>query len=178
MTAPAQTPWSGRLVRQQDFDFDLVDAWQRGDPKVEADVIAFWGRLGALPATVAPHDRARQLTCVAYRNGAIVGVATAYIEYLERLRTKFAFIRNLVHPDQRRSLVSSAVTARSREVLESWSLAHPEEGVLGMATVVQSAQLAGRAKYPIWENSGMNLIGYTEDGQQVRVSWFAHARID
>lgn len=178
MASPAETPWSGRLLAETPVDFDLIDCWQRADPGIAADVIAFWDRMGALPATVTPEERARQLTSVAYRDGRVLGVATAYIDDVARLRCRLAFIRNLVDPAERRGLVSSGVTRHSREILERWSLAHPEEKVLGMAAVVQSSQLAGRARYPIWSNSGLNLTGLTEDGQQFRVSWFAHARLD
>ena len=43
-------------------------------PQIERDAVDFWRRLGNLPPDVAPEQRARELTAVAYKDGRIVGV--------------------------------------------------------------------------------------------------------
>jgi hypothetical protein len=62
-------------------------------------------------------------------------------------------------------------------VLEPWSAAHPEERVAGIATILVSPNYAEKQKRPVWE-PGLTLIGYTPQGQQIRVAWFDHARVD
>ena len=41
-------------------------------------------------------------------------------------------------------------------------------------TVVESQQL--RRKNPMWERSGLMLVGYKQNGLQIRLAWFKHAR--
>jgi len=44
-------------------ELELRPAWRRDDTGIEADAIAFWRRLGALPRNVSPQNRAKEL-CV------------------------------------------------------------------------------------------------------------------
>jgi hypothetical protein len=59
---------------------------------------------------------------------------------------------------------------------------HPQEKVLGMATIVESPMLDEVSKIPFWPNApglnGLVLVGYTSVGRQLRVSWFEHARLE
>ena len=50
-----------------------------------------------------------------------------------------------------------------------------------MATIVESPALDEFSKRPVWEAPGMMglvLVGYTQRGRQIRISWFEHARLD
>ena len=66
----------------------------------------------------------------------------------------------------------------SRNVLERWSLEAPQEQVQGVAAVIQAANIEEMKRLPKWPRSGLDLVGYTQDGQQIRVAWFDHARLD
>ncbi|MGZ8337543.1 MAG: hypothetical protein ACXWU1_12860, partial [Allosphingosinicella sp.] len=178
MVSEAASGWSGRLVRNTELPVDLRPAWRLDDPEIEQDAIAFWSRLSLLGAGTDPARRAKELVAAAYQSDRLVGVATAWLERLEQLRGRFAVYRCAVDPDSRRHLVSTALTVFARDVLERWSVAHPGERVLGLAAVIESRSLVERQKYPVWENTGLNLVGYDRDGRQVRVAWFAHARVD
>ncbi|HYJ29958.1 MAG TPA: hypothetical protein VEW25_06415 [Allosphingosinicella sp.] len=158
--------------------YDLRPAWRRGDADIERDAIAFWNRLGILPQGVRPEDRARELVAVAYQGDRLVGVATAALGRIEALKARFAMLRGAVEPEHRRSRLGFDLAVLSRELIETWSRAHPEERVLGLGAIVESPDLAERARRPLWPQTRLNLIGYTPEGRQIRVAWFAHAELD
>ena len=169
--------WSGRTLDEVEVGADLRPAWRRGDKTIEADAIAFWARMNILPAGVDPAARARELAAVAYEGGRLVAVSTAAIARYEPLRASFAFYRCAVDPSQRRSLLATAITAFTRDVVEAWAAEHPEEGVAGLAAIIESPDLVARQRAPLWPNTRLNLAGFTPDGRQVRIAWFDHYRV-
>jgi len=70
-----------------------------------------------------------------------------------------------------------ALGGYSLAVLEQSSLEHPEEAVMGLASVTENTDLKA-AKLPgVIPSAGLMLIGYAADGGRLRVSWFDHARV-
>jgi hypothetical protein len=169
--------WSGRLLGDAGVNLDLRPAWRRNDPEIEHEAVEFWTRMANLPADVSAEKRARELAAVAYRDGRLVGVATAVIAPVEALRCKFAFYRCAVAEEERRSLASTALTVFTRDLIERWSAENPDEGVLGLAAIIESSALQQRQRDPLWTNSGLNLVAFTSKGKQLRVAWFRHARV-
>jgi hypothetical protein len=62
-------------------------------------------------------------------------------------------------------------------MLEVWSREHPTEEVLGLGAIVRSRLLVQNLDVPVYPRTKLALIGYTQRGFQIRVSWFGHARI-
>jgi hypothetical protein len=158
-------------------DIDLRPAWCRDDLAIEADAIAFWSRLAILPAEVAPEERARELAAAAYREGALIGVSTATLGRIEALRGRFAFFRVATDPAHRRSHVAIALAVYTRDLIEQWADAHPEQGLAGLAAVIENQEIAPRLHEPYWPVTRLGLVGHTKDGRQIRVAWFAKGRI-
>jgi hypothetical protein len=158
--------------------FELRPAWRLDDPQIEADAIAFWKRLGILPANVAPEQRAKELIAVVYKDDRIVGVHTAVIERVEQVRTRLAMLRSAVDPDHRRTHISIALTLYSRALLERWSGEHPDERLGGLGAIVESRELAERGRQPFWPQTRFILAGFLPDGRQLRISWFEDFRVD
>ncbi|HMJ93645.1 MAG TPA: hypothetical protein VK472_06065 [Allosphingosinicella sp.] len=175
--AEAGRTWSGRLLGDAAVDLDLRPAWRLDDAVLEQDAIEFWKRMGILPTGVSVEERVRELAAGAYRDGRLVGVATAVIAPVEALRCKFAFYRCAVAEEERRSLASTALTVFTRDLIERWSAENPDEGVLGLAAIIESSALQQRQRDPLWANSGLNLVAFTSKGKQLRVAWFRHARV-
>jgi len=165
-------------AREMAAGFDLYPAWRRDNSQFEQDAIEFWKRLGVLPANVKPEERAKELVVVAYRDGRLVGLQTAALARLEQVRARLAMLRSLVDPEYRRSRISFALTLYARDVIERWSIEHPEERVAGLGAIVEAAQFAGREKEPFWPNTKFGVVGYAPDGRQIRVSWFEDFRLD
>lgn len=157
---------------------ELRPAWRLNDTRIEADAIAFWERLHILPADVKPEDRAKELIAVVYKDARVVGVHTATIERVEQVRTRLAMLRSAVEPDYRRTRVSWALTLYSRALLERWSRDNPHERLGGLGAILESAQLAERAREPYWPQTRFILAGFLPDGRQLRISWFEDFRVD
>lgn len=165
-------------AREMAAGFDLRPAWRLDDARIEADAVEFWNRLKILPADVRPEERAKELAAVAYRDGRLAAVCTLQLARLEQVRARLGMIRSATDPDHRRSHVAQALTIYARELLEAWSAEHPEEKIAGMGAIIQSDNLRGRGKDPVWPTTRLNLIGYTPDDNQIRVCWFEGFRLD
>jgi len=153
-------------------------AWKLSDPMIAEDAKAFWRRLSGLgPDEI--ERRVTQLCAAAYSEETMIGVATAYLERLEMLRGRFAFFRCLVPPGEHQSAIAQQFAMLSRDLLELWSREQPDEHILGMATAVPVNAYPDRRAEPVWTEGGLNLnlVGYLNSGEQLRVSWFAHARV-
>ena len=159
-------------------DLDLRPAWRRGDQTIETDAIEFWSRLGILPVGVEPRARAKELVAVAYKEDRLVAVTTATLKRLDFLRARFAMLRGAVDPAHRRTRAGWALLLYTRELMERWSYDHPEERVAGLAAVVEAPELVALERQPFWPTSRFGLVGYTEAGRQIRVSWFEQFRLD
>ena len=104
-------------------------------------------------------------------------MSTAQAGRLAQLRARFFFFRCLVDPEVRRRQIARQLAVNSRDALSVWSAQHPEAQMAGMATVVESPLLRELARTPVWPSSGLSLVGYTDNNQQIRVVWFEHARV-
>ena len=158
--------------------FELRTLWRREAMAAErADAIALWTRMRALPEGTTGEERARELVSAAYRDGVLRGVATASIARVEHLLSRFAFVRVLVVPEERRAHLSGVLVSHARAIIDRWSEANPDEGVKGIALLIEAQELDARARVARWENSGTVFAGYLGT-TQLRVAFFDHARID
>jgi hypothetical protein len=159
-------------------DLDMRAGWRLNDPQLESDAIGFWQRLGNLPAGVDPQARARELVGGCYKDGRLVGVATAEIVFLDVVRARFAMLRASVDPELRRSHAAATLTYHARNCLDRWSEANPHERLAGLGAVLEARELSALQREPLWPETGLALIGFTPEGKQVRISWFDHYRLD
>jgi hypothetical protein len=157
---------------------EIREAWRRDDPRIEADAIDFWTRFRLLPPDVSPEQRAKELIAAAYRDGRLIAVSTATIEWFDHLRARFAVLRGATDPEHRRSRAQLALAVPSRRALERWALEHPEERLAGGLAFVETAEWGDFARLPVWPESDLAFIGYANDGRQIRLAWFDHFRLD
>jgi hypothetical protein len=156
----------------------LSPAWQRNDANIIKDATDFWLKLRLLPAGVTPEQRAQELCAAAYVGNELVGVSTMELRHSPSLHCRLGFFRCLVSPAHRHRRIARRLTVYSRELLEHWSKENPEEKVLGMAAILESASFDLLARRPKWGDAKLWLIGYTPKGQQIRLTWFDHARLE
>jgi GNAT superfamily N-acetyltransferase len=154
------------------FGFDVRPAWRRDDAEIEADAIEFWTRHGLLPETVAPETRAKELLAAAYKDGRLVAVSTARIERIDFLKARFAMIRGATDPEYRRSHAQLALAEPSRQALEEWARANPDEKYAGGIVFVDRREWGDFARLPVWPESELQVVGYDQRDRQIRVRWF------
>ena len=148
-------------------------AWQKNDPVLEADAIAFWTELNLIPAETM-QERSKELAVVAYEDGRVIGISTLIVRHMAALEQKFAFLREAVRPEYRKHDFSIDLGLETRNLIESYALDHLDEKIAGMAAVFQAPNIGQR---PLSRRIGFVLVGYTPQDEQVRVSWFNHFRV-
>lgn len=154
------------------FGFEVRPAWRRDDPKIEADAIEFWTRHGLLPEDVAPERRAKELLAAAYKDGQLVAVSTARIEWIDFLKARFAIIRGATDPGYRRGHAQLALSQVSRQAMHEWARANPDEKYAGAIAFVERAEWGDFAQLPVWPQSELQFVGFDQNGRQIRVRWF------
>jgi hypothetical protein len=152
-------------------------AWQRRDPQIERDAEKFWLANNALPLNTSAEARLSELCAAAYSGDQMVAVSTASIRTIGFLRCKLAMFRVLVAPDLRIQEVASKLAVYSRDLLEAWSKENPDQGVMGLGAVIQSRVLVKNIPEAVYPDTKLAFIGYTQEGYQMRVYWFAHATV-
>ena len=156
----------------------FIEAWRQVDPKHAAEAMKFWKAMG-LPLA-EQQERLNELCAFAYVNDRFAGVSTARLQDFPLLRSRLAYYRCAVVPQFRQRDLAYRLTGYSRRVLEKWSRANPEEKVMGLAAEIEATELRAFQLKPAWPEHDLhlNLAYYLENGQQVRVAWFKHARLE
>jgi hypothetical protein len=169
---------SGTPAKPPFAELDVRAAWRLDDAQIEADAVDFWTRLRALPAGTDPWQRAKELVAVAYKDGRLIAMATAVLEWSPHLRARFAVLRGATDPDFRRSHAQLALAVPSRRALERWAIANPDEKLAGGLAFIEPGEWGDFTRLPVWPQSELALVGYLPDGRQVRAAWFDHFRYD
>lgn len=153
-------------------------AWRRADPDIERDAEAFWRQESLLTTETPLAQRLSELCMAAYDEyDTLIAVSTARILHVAVLGCKLAMFRCAVADSKRRSRLATIITGHSRELLEQWSLANPDEAVMGMMTITQTNAFDSRLQRGMFRGSHLGFIGWNTDGHPMRVAWFEHARI-
>jgi hypothetical protein len=173
-----EKPSLPRLPEAPPPEIELRPAWRLDDPQIAGDAMAFWERLGNLPAGATPAERAREVVLAAYVGDRMVGIVTASVGLVDQVRARVAMLRGSVDPDFRRAHVGIAMFPRALEILEAWAAANPGERVAGIGGILESRELLAAQRLPAWPQSRFNLIGFTPDGRQIRLRWFRDFRLD
>jgi hypothetical protein len=156
----------------------LKTVWRSADATTERDVLAFWREHKLLPADVNLADRLKDICVVAYDGERVIGVSEASLSYLERVRARVAMHKASVAPDRRRENIAVSMQQAFRQTVEEWSKAHPEEKVMAVASIVATRNLGDLGRKPVFPRAQMTLIGYTSQGEQIRIGWFEHAEVE
>jgi hypothetical protein len=156
----------------------IKTAWRRNDPQLEADAKDYWARNALVPAEHRD-GRAKELVAVGYRDGKVVAVTTAELVMLPGLRARFAMGRVSVDPDERRGTLGARLGGYMRRTIEAWSLENPQEDVKGFGGIITAAEFGEKQRQPVWNDWGVDIAvaGYLPSGEQLRIGWFAHARV-
>jgi hypothetical protein len=156
---------------------ELRIGWLRNDPAIAADAKAFWKQYEIINRDEIAAERTSEIVLAAYAGERLVAVSTAKIETIPRLRCKMAVYRCAVAPDFRGKNMAVMISAHSLKTLEAWSLANPDEGVLGMLAVMMNEKYQKETHPHRSPETKLSLAYFNEQGQKVVVGWFDHARI-
>lgn len=156
---------------------ELRLGWRRNDPAIAADAKAFWKDLSILPAGVDADGRVDEIVYAAYAGERLVAVSTAIIEEIPFLHCKMAMYRCAVAPDFRGRNMSVMISAHSLKALEAWSLANPDEDVMGMMAVMENETYKKKSHPHRAPETRLSLAFFNAQGQKIVIGWFDHARL-
>jgi len=161
-------------------DVTFRTAWRKNDPDLIRDAKAFWQRIGLVITPEEMEKRANDLCALAYAGDTVAAVSTAEPTLFHRLRTRLVYYRTVVAEEFRRQHIASRLGLYSYRELGKWSLEHPEEKLMGLLLVFQSHDYKGTRNLPNVSYLGMqvNIVGYTPEGDHIRVLWFDHATLE
>lgn len=155
----------------------LKPVWHNHDAAAERDVLAFWREGRLLSQNVDLASRLNELCVIAYAGNKVVAVNTAVLTWLDRVRARIAMVRLAVAADYRQGHLATEVLAMAKPLLEEWANAHPEEKLMGIGCVVQTRAIGAKLDEAVWPRTGLAVIDHNEKGDQLRLAWFANARI-
>jgi len=167
------------MSSQNNPPIKLVAAWKRNDAQAIKDATDFWLNSRVLSREMI-EQRLPELCSVAYVGEEVVAVSTIELRRSPLLRCRLGFFRCMVSPAFANRRMPRRLTVHARDQLQNWSKENPNEKVLGMAAILENPSFDNLAKRVIWRSRAFDiwLIGYTQQGQQIRLTWFDHARLD
>jgi hypothetical protein len=165
-------------IHQPRSNIALRTAWRRNDPAIERDAELFWRKERLLPESENIGERLKGLCLAGYDGETLVALSTARIRYVAFLGAKLWMLRVAVAAEQRRNRLATHIQTASREMLEGWSAANMAEEVMGVATIQQTSAFDGRGpRRGYLPDSHLNFIGWTANGEMMRVAWFDHGTV-
>ena len=157
---------------------ELRLAWRRKDPAIERDAELFWRKEQLLPKDADVGTRLGELCMAGYDGDELIALSTARIRYIDFLGVKLAMVRIATARDKRKNAVGLFLLAQTREKLEEWSAANPQEAVMGMGTITQTREWDERGPARAFgRDARLGFIGWTANNEQMRVAWFDHGTI-
>jgi hypothetical protein len=148
-------------------------AWRRADPAIERDAELFWRREGLLPAAANIGERLSELCLAGYDGEELIALTTARIRYIDFLGVKLAMLRVATASHNRKNRLATIIQAEARALLEQWSADNPAEEVMGMGTVTQTHAFDGLGPARgFLRASHLGFVGWTANGEAMRVAWF------
>lgn len=156
---------------------DFINIWQK--PDYYPIVINFWNDLRALPPTVDPANRAKELVYMVKdpKEDKVIGVTTVSQQKIPQLKNHPFFVfRTLIHPKSRIPGLASKLTLLTRDFLESLFI-EKKTDCIGLYLVTDKKELMTVRTEAVWRNSKLTFIGTTKDGRHQRVYYFDGAKI-
>ena len=143
---------------------------------VSDELVAFWGRLGALAGDAAD-ARLPEVVCVVRNDGGtLVGASSAYDARLRLIGNRRLWVfRGLLEPGVAGSVEQALINAtfdalddERRRVLDAPA---------GMCVLVTDRAVMSDLPQAVWPATKLLYAGYLPDGTQVRLRWFEEASI-
>jgi hypothetical protein len=156
---------------------EIIPVWRNITPELEAELVDFWISNKAIGDATLAAARAKQVVClVRSEQGAIAGVSTAQPRIVPRLRQPMYYYRQFFAEDVRGQQLAAPFLAKSKEVLQQYTLSLPRPQCIGVILELENQTLAAHRNEAQWKE-GWTFIGYSPKGLHLRVSYFDGVRL-
>lgn len=158
------------------MSFETIDVWRKVTPELQAELVDFWARHGAIADPARAQARALQAVVVARdADGALCGVATALLRTLPRLRQPTYYYRQFFAPEYRGNKQALPFFEAACRILEAGNKQEPES--LGVLLELENSWLNGYFTEAVGERIAGVFIGYSPRGHQLRALYFEGAKL-
>lgn len=145
------------------------------DPALIEALLDFWGAHGGLTGAAA-RDRLDDVLCARRdEGGEIVAVNSAAPALAPLVGQRFWIYRSLIAPRADELAEMEMLEAARSELARHFTGGRGEP--LGMCVLVGDRGLIERNPQAVWKTAELLFAGYTEHGEQVRISYFEGARL-
>jgi hypothetical protein len=162
-------------LAESEFEGQVEVVRGRLDEQAEQEILAFWTANGALQGQAA-RDRLPEVVCIARTpDGAIAGVNSVYDANVEEIANRrFWVYRSFLLPLARTAFRQMIVTA-FRALEEEFD----PEAQMPVGLCIPIADRAEMRQHPEadWGDPRIIYAGYDSQGRQLRIGYFAGARI-
>ena len=159
------------------YGITFEEVFGKVDIKLSGEVIDIWKKYNLLSKGESGMERAQQVAIIVKnKNHEIIGISTAYSTYVKQLKNTLFVFRCMLIPEYRYPGLLTKLTVITRDYLEYIHKNH-EPLCIGLITEVQNPKLAKYRREAVYPGSGFIFIGYTKNGNQVRVYYFKGAKI-
>lgn len=151
--------------------------WQRMTPALEEALVAFWLQHKAVADRERARARAAQAVCLLREeaSGALLGVGTAVVRVLPRLRQPLYYYRQYFAPQVRGRGVMRRFLQACRQVLEAHNAALPQAESLGLLLELENPKIARAYRHPWEPDYQAAFIGYSPRGLPLYAIYFKEA---
>ncbi|MUV13706.1 hypothetical protein [Noviluteimonas gilva] len=156
--------------------YSIVPVWRNVTPELQAELVDFWIGHKAMADAERAKLRAQQAVCVLRdADGALCGVATAFVQVRPRLRQPMYYFRQFIAPEHRRQQQAIPIFKAACEILEAANRASPE--CLGVLMEIENPDLARIFSHVVGARTGAVFLGYSPRGHQLRAVYFQGAKL-
>ncbi len=173
MASPeTNTPLDGSLP------YFIENVWEALTPELEAEVLAFWEECGLVRTETDLRKRAQQAILLARDiRRKVIGVATVFNTFVQRLNNHVYVYRTLVAPPFRKIGVAISMLQTARDFLNDRYREGIDRTCIGLMFILENPELGKQFKQAIWPRTGFIFLGYNRKRQQVRIFYFDGAVI-
>jgi len=159
-------------------EFEYQKVWAEKDQALLDEIVSTWEKYGITVEGEAAVDRAKNVVLLVRNSGGeIIGISTARIHYINRLKANMFVYRGFVVPEYRRMKIMTNMVVITRDYLESiYESVKPH--CLGIIAEIQNKGLVDTLRYPVYPKSKLALIGYSNTGNQIRVYYFQNVKFE
>ena len=110
-------------------------------------------------------------------SGAPIGVSTRYLQRVDQLGLELWHVRAFVAAAHRRTTAATALAVGAREHLEEAFVSGRDTRAPGMAMEIENAACDAVFPEMVWNEVDVVLVGKNARGDELRVYYFAGARL-